>query len=203
MQSAVLAVAFSLSAMGWPYGAARGGWYRHACYRGGYYGGYPLMAGFAGGYPQGWSSPAYAPMSYRGGGYSAPYRQVAGYAPYRQVAGYSPMSSGYSTAITSYPPYSSTTPMSYGAPSTATSGTTTYSSSYGIPAAGMYRNPAPGQMAPGSTFPGATGSQAGMINQGLSNTLNRAGTMASPNLPGGTSPRASVPAPPAAPGPNP
>lgn len=134
MQSAILAVTLSLSAMGCHYGSicvsgGYGGWHRHACYSscysGGCYGGYygvRRMGGFAGGYSQGWSSPGYAPMSYSGGGYSA---------SFGQMAGYSPMSSGYAMPMRNYPSYGSTTPMSYGTPGTVTYGTpgaSTYSS---------------------------------------------------------------------------
>ena len=216
MQSAILAVTLSLSAMGCHHGSVcvsggYGGWHSHACYSscysggcygggacyGGYYGG-RRWGGFAGGYAQGWSSPAYAPMSYSGGGYSAPSGQMAGYAP---------MSSGYATPMTSYPSYGSTTPMSYGTPGTmapGTPGTTTYSSAYGRPAAGIDSNAAPGQMTSGSTFQGpASAYQPGTMNQGVNNTLNGAGRMSSPNPPMSAPAPPSIPAPPAVPRPNP
>ena len=122
MQSAVLAVAFSLSAMGCHHGSAcrgvmhrqacysscySGGCYGGGCYGGGCYGGGGFggafggrrMASFGGGYPQAWSSPGYAPMSYSGGGYS-------GYSG--QMAGYSPMYSGYATPMVGNSMYGAT-----------------------------------------------------------------------------------------------
>ena len=118
-----------------------------------------------GGYSQGWPSPAYAPVTYSGAGYSAASGQMASYAP---------MSAGYAMPVVSYHLYTAATPMTYGTPGTmtyGTPGTSTYSSAYGRPASGIYPNAAPGQMAPGSTFQGpASTYQPGSINQGMNKT---------------------------------
>jgi hypothetical protein len=206
MQSAILAVTLSLSAMGCHHGSAcaggHGGWHRQSsCYSGGCYGGHyggRGIAGFGGGYAQGWSSPSHAPMAYCGGGYSA---------PTGQMAGYSPITSGYATPVASYPAYGSTAPMNYGTPGMTnygTPGTTTYSSAYGGQAPGVYSNSAPGQVTPGTNFQGpANAFQPGTMNQGANNVLNGAGTMPNPN-PSASAPGVpSIPAAPPAPGRNP
>ncbi len=212
MQSAVLAVAFSLSAMGCHHGSACGGvMHRHACYSscysggcygGGCYGGGCYgggfggrrMASFAGGYPQGWSSPGYAPMSYSGGGYS-------GYSG--QMMGYSPMSSGYATPMVGNSTYGAAAPVNYGTPGTMAPGTTTYSSAYGRPVTGTFGNAGQGQMTPANAVQGMTGvNQPGAVNQSVNNVLNGAGRMATPTVPGAP-PAPSVSAPPAAPAPGP
>ena len=115
MQSTVLALAFSLGAMGCHH-CSRGGHgllHRHAtyssCYSGGCYGG-SYMAG----YSQGWPSPAYsAPMAYSG----VRYRAASG-----QMANYAPMTSGYAMPIRGYS-YGSATPMTYGTPGMMSYGT--------------------------------------------------------------------------------
>ena len=213
MQSAILAVTLSLSAMGCHHGFAcaggHGGWHRQACYSscysGGCYGGSCYSGGCygggyggrrIGGFAQRWSSPGYAPFAYSGAGYMG----TSG-----QMAGYSPMSSGYAMPMTSYPSNGPTMPMNYGTPGMmnyGTPGTSTYSSAYGRPAPGIYSNPAPGQMAPGTVFQGPANTyQPGTVNQGMNNMLNSSGTVSSPNPP------LSAPAPgtlaPPAPRPNP
>ncbi|MGA8349847.1 MAG: hypothetical protein WB773_18810 [Isosphaeraceae bacterium] len=196
---------FSLSAMRCHHGSVcvsggHGGWHRQACYSscysGGCYGG-SYVGRYMGGYSQGWPSPAYAPVTYSGAGYSAASGQMASYAP---------MSAGYAMPVASYHLYTAATPMTYGTPGTmtyGTPGTSTYSSAYGRPASGIYPNAAPGQMAPGGNFQGpASTYQPGSINQGMNNMPNGVARMSSPNPPISAPAPATVPAS-AVPRPNP
>ena len=218
MQSAVLAMAFSLSSMGFPdcYGAGQGVWQPQpgysSYYSGGYYGGgtggsYVASRGglfrgglfrmglFGGGYPQGGSNMAYRLMPF-----GRRYRVSAG-----QMVSYYPTSAGYAMPMTSYPAYgASTMPMSYGTPGTVTSGTpgtTTYSSAYGRSAAGTPGTVTPGQLAPATNVQGPSSSvQPGNTSQEMNNLLQGAGRVVNPN----TSSAPSTPAvPPTVPAPNP
>jgi hypothetical protein len=226
MQSAVLAIAFSLSSMGFPdcYGAGRGVWQPQAGYssynsnayygggsggtyvanRGGLFrGGLFRMGLFGGGYPQGGSNMAYRLMPF-----GRRYRVSAG-----QMASYYPTSPGYAMPMTSYPVYGASTmpitygtpmPMSYGTPGTVTSGTpgtTTYSSAYGRPAAGTPDTLTPGQLAPATNIQGPSSSvQPGNTNQEMNNLLQGAGRVVNPITP--SAPSAPT-VPPTVPAPNP
>jgi hypothetical protein len=215
MQSAVLAMAFSLSSMGFPdcYGAGQGVWQPQpgysSYYSGGYYGGGSggtyvarrmglfRMGLFGRGYPQGGSNLAYRPLLF-----GRRFRVPAG-----QMASYVPTSPGYAMPMTSYPVYGATTmPMSYGTPGTVTygtPGTTTYSSAYGRPAAGMPGNVAPGQLAPATNLPGPSSSnQPGNTNREMNNLLEGAGRVVNPNPPSALSTPSTI-VPPTVPTPNP